>query len=967
MVQLDRALWLRLSPLLDKAFDVDAGGRAELLAAVRAESPDLAVTLDDLLAEHDRVVVGRFLEGEPDLGELSFPGIGQTIGAYKLERPLGAGGMGTVWLGRRGDGRFDGQVAIKLLNLAVLDQVGQERFRREGTLLARLSHPNIARLFDAGVSAGGQPYLVLEYVQGQRIDVFADEHRLTVVERVRLIVDVLAAVSHAHANLIVHRDLKPSNILVSADGTAKLLDFGIAKLLVAESGEDLNTLSRDGRALTPDFGAPEQLRGGPIVMATDVYSIGVLLYLLLTGRRPYELAGRSAADIERIVCDSTPGRPSATFDSTGTPTDDQKSRALARGATPAHLRRRLRGDLDTIVMKALRKEPERRYVTVAALHDDLHRCLKGHPVLARPDRVAYRMRKFAGRHRAGVAVAAVLFGLVAGGVIRERTLRARAEVEARKARTVEEYLVSVFDVANPFAPPGTRGDDVTARALLDRGAARVNSSLSAQPEVQAELREVLGNVYVNLGLFDTAEPLLRSALEQRRTLYGVRHPSVAAAMDRLGDLLVRESRFDEAEPLLREALAQRRALLGDTHADTAQSMDHLGTLFQERSDYDAAEPLFREAIAVRRRIHGPDHEDVATSLNNLGLLLHFKARDAQTEQLYREALAIYVRRLGEDHPSTAQTEHNLAQVLEESGRLDEAEALYRRALASKRRTLGSAHPSVTVNLNNFANFLAVEQGRLDEAEVLVREALALDRQMFHEPHAYVAESLRRLGMVLRLKGDFDGAERSYRQALAMNRTLFGAEHLRIASSLNHIALTLQAKGDLAGAIALFRQSLAQYRRLVGEQHVNYRTVRNNLARALRENGDAAEAEGMFRAALDRADLATRAHREQAIAAQVGLGLTLSDQGRAAEAIPLLERAVAMSRDRFGPDHWRTGEAQMALGIALTASGQPESAEPILRDASAKIQPQRRAQPRLMLEADHALAQARRPRLPAGTR
>lgn len=956
MPPLDPALWRALSPLIDKALDLEPAGRAELLASLRPASSELAATLEELLAEHDRVVAGRFLETQLDPGGLRFPVNGQTIGAYTLERPLGAGGMGTVWLGRRSDGRFDGVVAVKLLNLALLDEFGQERFRREGTLLARLSHPNIARLLDAGVGASGQPYLVLEYVEGKRVDTYADERRLSIVERVRLVVDVLAAVGHAHANLIVHRDLKPSNILVTADGTAKLLDFGIGKLLASEGRETLDTLTRDGRALTPDFAAPEQVRGGAVVLATDVYSVGVLLYLLLTGRRPYELTARSASEIDRIVCETAPLRPSATFESHATASDDQNARAAARGTTPSRLRRRLRGDLDTIVMKALRKEPERRYQTAAALHDDLRRFLNGHPVLARPDSVGYRVRKFAGRHRSGVAVAAVLLALVAGGVIRERTLRARAEAEADKARTVEEYLVSVFDVANPFATLGSRGDDVTARTLLDRGAARVDSSLSAQPEVQAELRGVLGNVYTNLGLFDAAERLLRRALEQQRTLYGDRHVSVATTMDRLGEVLRRKSRVDEAEALLREALAQRRVLLGDVHADTAESMDHLATLLQERTDYGAAEPLFREAVAVRRTIYGPDHEAVAASLNNLGLLLHMKASDDQTERLYREALAIYVRRMGEDHPSTAQTAHNLAQVLEESGRFAEAEALYRRALAAKRKTLGNAHPSVTVNLNNLANLLAQKQGRLDEAESLVREALALDRQIFREPHAYVAESLRRLGIVQRLKGDFDDAERTYREALAMNRSLFGAEHLRIASNLNQIALTLQAKGNLAAALTLFRESLAQYRRLVGEQHVNYATVTNNLSKALREDGNPTEAERLFRVAVNRFDITKRAQREQFIAAHIGLGRALTDQGRASEAVPLLERALVMSRDRFGPDDWRTSEAQLALGIGLLGSGQIARGESLLRDASTNILLYRRAQPRLALQAEEALAQ-----------
>jgi len=955
MLNVDPAYWRELSALLDQALDLDPGGRAALVASVRETSPGIATSLHDLLAEHDQAAARRFLEADADTTNLPFPCHGQTIGAYTLERPLGAGGMGTVWLGRRSDGRFQGQVAIKLLNLALLDTTGQERFRREGSVLARLSHPNIARLLDAGVSASGQPYLVLEFIDGQPIDLYADAHRLSIAERLRLILDVLAAVGHAHANLIVHRDLKPSNILVSGEGGVKLLDFGIAKLLAPESHELLEEVTRDGRALTPDFAAPEQIRGGPISVATDVYALGVLLYLIVCGRRPYELAGRSAAEIERVVCESTPVRPSATFD--GVQDDDQIARALARGASPSRLRRRLRGDVDTIVMKALHHEPERRYASVAALHDDLRRLLAGHPVLARPDSVGYRVRKFVGRHRGGVAVAAALLALVAAGVIRERTLRARAEAEADKARTVQAYLVSVFDVANPFAPPQQNGD-VTARALLDRGAAQVDSSLSSQPEVQAQLRGVLGSVFVNLGVLDRAEALLRASLAQQRALHGDRHPDVAAAMDRLGDVLLRRSRFDEAEPLLREALAQRRQFVGTVHPDTAESMDHLATLFQERAVYGEAEALFREAVAVRRTIYGPDHEALAASLNNLGVLLFLKGRDPQTEPLYRQALAILERQFGDDHPRTAQTAQNLAQVLEESGRLDESEALYRRALNAKRKALGDAHPSVTINLNNFANFLATERDRVDEAEALAREALALDRRMFDEPHAFIAESLRRVGTILRLKGEFAAAEQSGREALAMNRALFGAQHLRIAACLNLIATTLQARGNVEEAIALFRESLEQYGRLVGERHVNYLTVSNSLGRALREQGRATEAEALFRGVLRHLEPNGRVARDQVITAQVGLGLTLAETGRSGEALPLVENALALSRERFGPEHWRTGEAQFAVAVVLTAAGQSARADPLLRQAAATIQPHRRAQPRLAAQVDAALRQAR---------
>ena len=956
MRPIDRDLWQRISPILDRALELDAAERAAFVASVRQSSPELAGPLEDFLSDFDDVVAGRFLETPAADQRVTVSG--QTVGAYTLERALGSGGMGSVWLGRRSDGRFEGNVAVKLLNLALLDAVGQERFKREGTLLARLSHPNIARLLDAGVSAAGQPYLVLEYIDGQPIDVFADERRLSVRQRIELILAVLDAVSHAHANLIVHRDLKPSNILVTADATVKLLDFGIARLL-PDGPQSAEALTRDGRPLTPEFAAPEQLCGGPIVTATDVYAVGVLLYRLLTGRQPHDLSGRTVFEIERLVCHSTPARPSDTFAPNAGSADDRTARAAARGTSTARLRRSLRGDLDTIVMTALRTEPERRYATVAAFQEDLRRFLDGRPVQARPDSLAYRARKFVGRHKAGVAAATVLAAVLAGGVVRERTLRARAEGEARKTKAVEAYLVSVFDVANPFAPPGRRGEDVTARALLDRGAAGIGPALDREPEVQAELRGVLGHVYVNLGLFDTAEPLLRTALEQQRALHGDRHADVAAAMARLGDALTRMSRYDDAEPLLREALAQRRLLLGNAHTDTATSMEHLATLYQERTQYGRAEPLFREALAVRQSIQGRGHEDVATSLNNLGLLLQMNGRSDQTEPLYRDALAIRVQRLGEDHPLTAQSAHNLAQLLQESGRITEAESLYRRALAAKRKSLGNAHPSVTVNLNNLANLLAIEQGKVDEAEALVREALALDRQMFRAPHAYIAESLRRLGIVLRLKGDFDGAERTFREALAMNQTLFGQSHLRIASLLNQLGLTRHAKEDLSAAIALFRESREQYARLVGEQHLNYLTVSNNLAGALREHGDSGEAEALFRGTASRLKADVRAHREQLIAAQVGLGVCLTRRGRAPEALPLLESALALSRERFGADHWRSGEAQLALGQALLESNDRIRAEPMLREAAVKVQSQRRAQPSLVRAAELADAAARR--------
>jgi eukaryotic-like serine/threonine-protein kinase len=949
---MDLERWKALDALLEDALNLTPEAREPWLADLRARSPELADGVNALLASEASANQSEFLAAplHQALDELQ-------MGAYVLETPLGHGGMGSVWLARRADGRFEGRAAVKLLNQALLSVSGRERFRREGSLLGRLTHPGIARLLDAGVSHRGQPYLVLEYVEGQPIDAFADARRLSAAERVRLVLHVLAAVGHAHANLIVHRDLKPSNILVTADGTTKLLDFGIAKLLDAEGGGEPETLTHAGRALTPAFAAPEQIRGEAITTATDVYAIGVLLYVLLTGRRPYELAERSASEIERIVCETTPLRPSATFDADSDADDDQVQRAAARGTSPARLRRRLRGDLDVIVMKALRKEPERRYPTAAALEDDLRRFLDGRPVSARPDAVAYRVRKFVGRHKSGVAAGLVLVALLAADVVRERTLRGRAEAETRKAKEVEQYLVSVFEVANPFASSDKRGADVTARALLDRGAARVDSSLSDDPDVQARLRGVLARVYAGIGLFDKAESLARRALEQRRALYGVRHPDVAEAMDHLGFVLLNQSRFDEAEPLLRDALAQRRALVGNASAATAESAQHLATLYQEKGALDLAEPLFREVVAIRRAIRGADHE-VAEALNNLGLAIYLRGRYNEVEPLYREGLALRVRHLGEDHPLTAQSLQNLAQLLQELGRYGEAEPLHRRALAVKRKTLGDAHPSVTVSLNNLGSLLAIQLGRPDQAEPLFREALALDRKMFGEPHAYVAESLRNLGTALRLQGDFAGAEHHYRQALEMNRKLFGAEHHRIALNLGGLGAVKHLEGDLAGATPLLREALDQFRRLQGDRHRNTLFGTINLAKVLRDDGQASEAEQLLRGVVNRLDAGNPAHRDISIAAQAGLGTTLTNVGRATEALPLLERAYAMSRERFGAGDWRTAETELALGVCLQALGRSVRAEPLLRDAVEKLRPHRREQPGLASQADRALARVR---------
>jgi eukaryotic-like serine/threonine-protein kinase len=927
----------QIDEIFDAALDRAPNERDAYVARACGDDVHLRAEVRALLQAYGRsgdflespaVQLGAPLLDEPTTFGLS-PSAPERVGPFRLVRELGHGGMGVVYLGEREGAQFEQRVALKLIRHAGRGEGVIRRFVEERRILARLEHPGIARLVDGGVTEHGLPYFAMELVEGEPIDSYCASRSLTVGQRLGVFAAVCEAVQYAHEHLVIHRDIKPSNILVTPDGTVKLLDFGIAKLLEGAGGEARAALTADGGgALTPDYAAPEQVRGEAITTATDVYTLGVLLYLLLSGRHPTAGGSHTPAETIRGVLEVEPARLGL-------------------------------GDLDTVLAKALRKAPGERYPTVAAFADDLRRYLRQEPVSARPDSLAYRARKFVARHRGGVAAAALAVALLAGGALRERTLRAHAEAEARRAGAVEQYLVSVFDVADPFAPPNVRGGDVTARALLDRGAVRVDSVLADQPDVQAELRRALGHVYANLGLYDKAAPLLQRSLAQRRVRYGPRHPAVAESMDRLGEVLTMQRRFDEAEPLLRGALAQRRALLGNADTATAASLDHLATMLWERSDFAAAEPLFREALALRRGIHGPDHEAIAYTLNNLGVLFFSRGRYDEAEPLYREALAIQRRRLGEEHPRTAQTLQNLAQVQQLRGHLDEADSLYRRALAAKRKTLGNAHPSVTVNLNNLGYMLARERGKPDEAEPLIREALALDRQIFGEQHDYVAASLNNLGTVLRLKGEFDEAEATLRQALDINRAIHKTEHVGIAQTLNNLATVLHLKGDADAAIPLFRQSLGQYGRLVGERHRNYVNVSINLGKALRERGQALEAESLFRATVSRGDPANLGQRAQFIAAQIGLGQALTDQGRAAEALPVLERALEMARAQYGADDWRTAEARLALGAAWAATGEYGRAEPILVAARAALETQKRGQPGLVRQATVALERVHR--------
>ncbi len=501
----DPANWAQLSPLLDTLLDLPEPQRPPHLAALRAQSPALADALAALLADSRQAESGGFLGAAASdamhagMAALPEPSLaGQRLGAYLLEAPIGQGGGGSVWRARREDGRFDAAVAVKLLHLSLIGRAGAQRFRREGQILARLTHPHIAHLLDAGVSDGGQPYLVLELVQGERIDRHCDAHRLPVAARLALFDAVLAAVAHAHTHGVIHRDLKPGNILVSTDGVVKLLDFGIAKLLDdqanVDAGAEASQLTRDGgRALTPEYAAPEQLRGEGVTAATDVYALGVLLYQLLCGRHPTATAGSTAADLMRSTLDHVAPRASRSMAGEGaTEVADQRCTTVQR------LQRALAGDLDTILAMALRKDPRERYATVAALADDLRRHRQHQPVLAQPDALLYRAHKFVRRNRLLVAAAAVVSLAVVLGVFSTLGQAQRAERERVLALQQLALAEATGDLLK-FLVGSATGASLNAAGLLQRAETLADKQFSATPAVQAHVLLQLAGLWSDLG------------------------------------------------------------------------------------------------------------------------------------------------------------------------------------------------------------------------------------------------------------------------------------------------------------------------------------------------------------------------------------------------------------------------------------------------------------------------------------
>ncbi len=747
MLKFDTQRWALLSPLLDELLDLDDAARVARLDQLRQSDAALAGELAALLAQQAAVEREAFLEGAAlDSAVPHATLAGHTIGAYTLERPIGAGGMGSVWLARRSDGRYEGQVAVKLLNLALVARGGAERFAREGSVLARLAHPNIARLLDAGVSTGGQPYLVLEYIEGETVDRWCDGRRLDLRARIAVLLKVLAAVAHAHSNLVLHRDLKPSNILVTGDGQVKLLDFGIAKLIAAEQQTSPATELTEiaGRAFTPDFAAPEQVQGLDATTATDVYALGVLMYVLLGGGHPTTRPGATPVERLQAVVETEPVRLS-----------DAAARAepevaLTRGPTAQQLSRALRGDLDNIAAKALKKAPAERYGTVTALADDLRRHLNHQPVSARPDSTGYRLGKFVRRHRAGAAAAtltvAAILGGGAGTLWQAREAAKQRDIalnQLGRAVASNEFMSFLLSAA---APPGKT---FTVSDLLEQGERLADKQFAGNAALQAEALTGIGEHYMAAERWDKAGPLL-----ERAAAIAARQPDPAVqarALCPLAMMQMARGQNQAAEATMRSALAR----LPDEPEHALQRAHCLLHASEFSFFTNEAEPMIRNATAALDLL---ERTSVPTTLKDvegpamLAYGYYLSRQNRRADEVYTRLLAS-LERLGRERTSTAAAVLNNWALVHYQGEIIKAESLVRRAIELLGSIQGAAAITPTVTYN-YAGAL-LQLARHDEArryfEATIRNADA------RQEHRIKLDAMMQLADLLLETGDVSGA------------------------------------------------------------------------------------------------------------------------------------------------------------------------------------------------------------------
>jgi serine/threonine-protein kinase len=856
--------WARIDDVFHQVVDLAAPERERHLASAFSDDESLRDELRQLLAAHD--ASGPLERTAEDNGRL--PAL-EWVGPYRLIRKLGEGGMGVVHLAERSGDGFTQVVALKLIRAGFATKGLEARLAEERRILARLDHPGIARFIDGGTTPSGQPYVAIEYIQGADLLQFCTSRNLSLRQRLALFAEVCDAVHYAHQQLVVHRDLKPGNILVTNDGRPKLLDFGLAKVLEDDGSHDA---TQTAPWVTPAYASPEQMCRSRISTLTDVYALGVVLYELLTGCRPHDLAGLPPAEMVRLVCNATPRLPSA---------------MLSEHAGAAEPRRRqLQGDLDVIALKALAKEPERRYGSAAELADDIRRHIDGRPVLARRDSVWYRTGKFAARHRTGVSVATVILLLLTAGLgvslwqAREaRAARDRAEMAMRQSDDVTSFLLGLLQASDPMT---ALGDTLAAREILRRGAAEAER-LTGQPALQARLFDALGQIYDVLG------------------------------------------RYSEALNLLQRAFTLRRATFGPAHNDVAMSLEHLGTHYRRIDAHARAESLYRSALEMRERLEGPESPAIAETLALLGFLMPYLGKAAESEDFYRRSVAMKRRVLPPNDDGLSATLLQLASAATRVGKFDEAESIVREAVAMRTEAHGARDARVAEAETYLADLLANYRAQYAEAERLYREALEIERAAFGPRHLQLVHGLDGLGDVLERQGKTIEAEKVLRESMQFRREAFGPRHVLVGESMASLAGFLQRQKRYTEAEALLRETLAIFSETLGPQNGSVASTKAGIANLLVDMGRYREADRLYLEAIairEKVSGPTHGHIAIWLTYRAHM-LTLT--GRFAEAEADLKRALNITEPQNTAAHPITQDVLRKFVELYRAWGRPDDA------------------------------------------
>jgi serine/threonine protein kinase/Flp pilus assembly protein TadD len=855
-----------------------------------------------------------------------------SIGPYVLVRKLGEGGMGQVWLAEQ-TAPVKRQVALKLIKGGLYDSAVIQRFESEGQSLAVMNHPAIAKVFDAGTTKDSQPYFVMEFVDGPPITRYCDNKKLNIRERLGLFIKVCDGVQHAHQKAIIHRDLKPSNILVvEVDGkaTPRIIDFGVAKAFSPQAGAEQTQFTEIGALVgTRGFMSPEQ--ADPNVLdvdtRTDVYSLGVVLYVLLTGMLPFDSEGGKKKPIDEMLRQLREEDPPSPSTKVNTEKETATAAAERRGTDSKQLGKSLQGDLDWITMKAVGRDRARRYGTPSELAADIERYLENRPVVARPASTGYRLKKYVQRHGVAVAAASGAALLLVAFAITQSVQLRRTTRERDRANRITDFMTGMFKVSDPSE---SRGNSVTAREILDKASKEIDTGLTKDPELQAQLMDVMGSVYGSLGLYPRAQPLLERTVQTQRHILGPKNPETLGSMDHLAVVLYYEGRYAEAEKLDRETLGLRRRVLGPEHPETLISMRHLAATLKQEGHYPEAERIEREALDLQRRVLGPDHPDTLKILNNLALTLADEGRYPEAEKLYREDLEIERRVLAQDHPDIVRTIGNLALTVQDEGRYSDAESLQREALGIQRRVLGPEHPDTLRSIGNLAWTLQ-QEGHYLEAETFERDALNIQRRVLGSEHPDTLRTISNLAWILQMEGHFAEAEKFERETLAVRRRVLGPEHPETLTTINSLAVTLKREGRYPESEKLLREMLEVQSRALGPEHLDTLATIGNLAMTLQEEARYLEAEKLLREMLD-IERRVRPEHPHTLKTINVLAWTLLREGRYAEAESLYREALGTERRVLEPDRPETASSLYGLGCLAALQGRKDEALSLLREA-----------------------------------